>query len=228
MIHDINLLHPRVSIDGNMQNGECHGEEVHIITLLGLFRDDFIRLRSIFLLYWKAGENEFPNENPRSLRTTFVDEKDFNIMIRTWKFSAARQSIYELDQFCLKIKNAIADSTWENQALPDKISDDLSWLLDEINQLFPSLRNIHNSIAHREEINQGRKLGKKSTILKSDFKRAHENFLMSKGSSLGESLINHIFCVTREGVVHEFDMGCLLYTSPSPRDRQKSRMPSSA
>ena len=24
------------------------------------------------------------------------------------------------------------------------------------------------------------------------------------------------------------DVGCLLYTSPSPRDRQKSRMPSSA
>ena len=24
------------------------------------------------------------------------------------------------------------------------------------------------------------------------------------------------------------DFGCLLYTSPSPRDRQKSRMPSSA
>ena len=26
----------------------------------------------------------------------------------------------------------------------------------------------------------------------------------------------------------ELHMGCLLYTSPSPRDRQKSRMPSSA
>ena len=25
-----------------------------------------------------------------------------------------------------------------------------------------------------------------------------------------------------------FNIGCLLYTSPSPRDRQKSRMPSSA
>ena len=25
-----------------------------------------------------------------------------------------------------------------------------------------------------------------------------------------------------------YDLGCLLYTSPSPRDRQKSRMPSSA
>src|SRR5678809_1751011 len=27
---------------------------------------------------------------------------------------------------------------------------------------------------------------------------------------------------------HEHERGCLLYTSPSPRDRQKSRMPSSA
>ena len=27
---------------------------------------------------------------------------------------------------------------------------------------------------------------------------------------------------------HELFMSCLLYTSPSPRDRQKSRMPSSA
>ena len=30
------------------------------------------------------------------------------------------------------------------------------------------------------------------------------------------------------GLPTEGDMGCLLYTSPSPRDRQKSRMPSSA
>ena len=28
--------------------------------------------------------------------------------------------------------------------------------------------------------------------------------------------------------VYDQDRGCLLYTSPSPRDRQKSRMPSSA
>ena len=27
---------------------------------------------------------------------------------------------------------------------------------------------------------------------------------------------------------HQYLLGCLLYTSPSPRDRQKSRMPSSA
>ena len=28
--------------------------------------------------------------------------------------------------------------------------------------------------------------------------------------------------------IHAWDKSCLLYTSPSPRDRQKSRMPSSA
>ena len=34
--------------------------------------------------------------------------------------------------------------------------------------------------------------------------------------------------VLRDGCLSELVMICLLYTSPSPRDRQKSRMPSSA
>ena len=34
--------------------------------------------------------------------------------------------------------------------------------------------------------------------------------------------------VSRMLAVHEERITCLLYTSPSPRDRQKSRMPSSA
>ena len=34
------------------------------------------------------------------------------------------------------------------------------------------------------------------------------------------------FSVRAEGIL--LDYSCLLYTSPSPRDRQKSRMPSSA
>ena len=33
---------------------------------------------------------------------------------------------------------------------------------------------------------------------------------------------------TTAGYCHSTPIGCLLYTSPSPRDRQKSRMPSSA
>ena len=34
--------------------------------------------------------------------------------------------------------------------------------------------------------------------------------------------------ILSEKKIPEFFPGCLLYTSPSPRDRQKSRMPSSA
>ena len=32
----------------------------------------------------------------------------------------------------------------------------------------------------------------------------------------------------KKGILYIANIGCLLYTSPSPRDRQKSRMPSSA
>ena len=34
--------------------------------------------------------------------------------------------------------------------------------------------------------------------------------------------------IEHPGVLKVYEKGCLLYTSPSPRDRQKSRMPSSA
>ena len=40
---------------------------------------------------------------------------------------------------------------------------------------------------------------------------------------LGGTCVN-VGCVPKKLLVY----GCLLYTSPSPRDRQKSRMPSSA
>ena len=33
---------------------------------------------------------------------------------------------------------------------------------------------------------------------------------------------------SQDALIVRVDGGCLLYTSPSPRDRQKSRMPSSA
>ena len=53
------------------------------------------------------------------------------------------------------------------------------------------------------------------------------------------SVYNHMFMPTSYGDpaaeydrlvngVAMWDVACLLYTSPSPRDRQKSRMPSSA
>ena len=53
--------------------------------------------------------------------------------------------------------------------------------------------------------------------------------------SLGDEQLDQLLDRHRESthqadqvIVMEQDWGCLLYTSPSPRDRQKSRMPSSA
>ena len=37
-----------------------------------------------------------------------------------------------------------------------------------------------------------------------------------------------LYCNNTEGFKHKKTKFCLLYTSPSPRDRQRSRMPSSA
>ena len=60
------------------------------------------------------------------------------------------------------------------------------------------------------------------TSLKNEIKKALEN--------KGYSVIN-LGCDTEESVDYPdfaHPLACLLYTSPSPRDRQKSRMPSSA
>ena len=45
-----------------------------------------------------------------------------------------------------------------------------------------------------------------------------------------ETISNIIYSRKKDGQLDDSNLskGCLLYTSPSPRDRQKSRMPSSA
>ena len=54
--------------------------------------------------------------------------------------------------------------------------------------------------------------------------KIRENYLSLEGSTTGSSANNKLIDPTLDRVVNI----CLLYTSPSPRDRQKSRMPSSA
>ena len=44
----------------------------------------------------------------------------------------------------------------------------------------------------------------------------------------GESLFFHAFNRNKKSVTLDLSKDCLLYTSPSPRDRTRSRMPSSA
>ena len=57
--------------------------------------------------------------------------------------------------------------------------------------------------------------------------KARNSILLSdipaKGAAISQAL-----AIIDEGLNASLDKSCLLYTSPSPRDRQKSRMPSSA
>ena len=58
-----------------------------------------------------------------------------------------------------------------------------------------------------------------------------ENLILSFSGENSQFVRFNNASVRQTGIVDDGDLGlkfCLLYTSPSPRDRQKSRMPSSA
>ena len=62
---------------------------------------------------------------------------------------------------------------------------------------------------------------------------AYQNFLSDSLSSQSYVEVKNLFRRNKvrddlENVFTVFDKYCLLYTSPSPRDRTRSRMPSSA
>ena len=63
------------------------------------------------------------------------------------------------------------------------------------------------------------------------FSVAFENLDVQAGKIVSiepRDIVQKIVYRARGGYCYEVNSFCLLYTSPSPRDRQKSRMPSSA
>ena len=60
------------------------------------------------------------------------------------------------------------------------------------------------------------------------FAKHFKSFLESRGWALNLSGYRLDKAITHKTDGSHPDKSCLLYTSPSPRDRQKSRMPSSA
>ena len=89
-------------------------------------------------------------------------------------------------------------------------------------------------MAHKRlnEIN----LSNKSVLLRLDLNTPIENGLVTNNERIIRSLptLNYIIEAGARLIIMshlgrpEENNNCLLYTSPSPRDRQKSRMPSSA
>ena len=59
-------------------------------------------------------------------------------------------------------------------------------------------------------------------------KQAREGLIMTKGVAVDKAVAAELKELRRVKKAYEQLKLCLLYTSPSPRDRQKSRMPSSA
>eukprot|EP01017_Pseudomicrothorax_dubius_P005684 TRINITY_DN11488_c0_g3_i1.p1 TRINITY_DN11488_c0_g3~~TRINITY_DN11488_c0_g3_i1.p1 ORF type:complete len:289 (-),score=51.00 TRINITY_DN11488_c0_g3_i1:10-876(-) len=66
--------------------------------------------------------------------------------------------------------------------------------------------------------------GALSRLAKTEFYR----FVPTYGRDASLKLLQANFCLDERKILIEDSIFCLLYTSPSPRDRQKSRMPSSA
>ena len=61
-----------------------------------------------------------------------------------------------------------------------------------------------------------------------NWKRQLKEGLLTKNPVLAQLLGMCSTMAITTTLFNGIGMGCLLYTSPSPRDRQKSRMPSSA
>ena len=60
------------------------------------------------------------------------------------------------------------------------------------------------------------------TALEKSWDKKEYAYFMEMGTGKSKVLVDNIAMLYDKGKI------CLLYTSPSPRDRQKSRMPSSA
>ena len=110
---------------------------------------------------------------------------------------------------------------FDTLALPDAMRDDaLKLLLDEIRTRLKYLCDV--GIGYLTLDRQSR------TLSGGEVQR------INLTTALGTSLVNTLFVLDEPSIgLHPRDMNriieaCLLYTSPSPRDRQKSRMPSSA
>ena len=72
-----------------------------------------------------------------------------------------------------------------------------------------TIENIHNTPEHTMSINIGMSEAQRKTIAEGLAKVLADSYTLYLKT-------------------HKFHWNCLLYTSPSPRDRTRSRMPSSA
>ena len=75
-------------------------------------------------------------------------------------------------------------------------------------------------------LNPAEPLADKANAIRDAYEQGHITLLVP--TFLDYEIVNGVNKAVARGDLTEEEGRCLLYTSPSPRDRQKSRMPSSA
>jgi epimerase transport system membrane fusion protein len=188
---------------------------------------------------------KFPNNIPENI-------KENQLLVYNNRISNLKQTIQSLKlqieeqnksiqglKLALKTKKSLLDSYQkeykEKKKLYEKGFIDKSKILDlsrTIIQLKGDIENITSQIAQKEAIIK--ELQNKINLTKSNYKKELLDRLKDINSQLPniktrievlkDEIENNIIKAPSNGVITD----CLLYTSPSPRDRQKSRMPSSA
>ena len=92
----------------------------------------------------------------------------------------------------------------------------------------PSKENLaaqsKNNRQGRGEVIEGDQANEVLNLLKEDAEQTYENY----ETMLNEKYDGSIIDKNKSGLARELARICLLYTSPSPRDVEESRMPSSA
>ena len=115
---------------------------------------------------------------------------------------------------------AVADLAAMREAVKEKSKDP--------NTINP-LSAVDLVIDHSVQVDQSAKADSFDKNVEIEFKRNGERYSFLKW---GQNAFNNFRIVPPgTGICHQVNLeylSCLLYTSPSPRDRQKSRMPSSA
>ena len=115
-----------------------------------------------------------------------------------------------------------------------KLSVDYIKHLSDFNNLIPNTLIVLDSLKLKYKmhiITNGFKEVQKRKLIKSNLVHYFKNVTISEdvGVKKPDKLIfNHAIKSAKATIENSIMIGCLLYTSPSPRDRTRSRMPSSA
>jgi methylthioribose-1-phosphate isomerase len=112
-------------------------------------------------------------------------------------------------------------------AQPDELLVDLDHAAQVLHDARPTASNLGwalKRVLHAARTTAGSAAEMRKVILAEAQQIAHEDVVINMTMArLGADVIQD-----GDTIIHHCNTGCLLYTSPSPRDRQKSRMPSSA